>query len=90
MKLTHLSQCMSEVEAAPLTLSSAQLVLTDQSNATGKIIPPIESHGPPHVPKHEDKPAGEKKDPDPTTPPESTFKKLAPSRNRYTLLRDEL
>lgn len=27
---------------------------------------------------------------DPTTPPESTFKKLAPSRNRYTLLRDEL
>uniref|UniRef100_T1J2G5 Thioredoxin domain-containing protein n=1 Tax=Strigamia maritima TaxID=126957 RepID=T1J2G5_STRMM len=25
-----------------------------------------------------------------TTPPESTFKKLAPSRNRYTLLRDEL
>ena len=26
----------------------------------------------------------------PTTPPESTFKKLAPSRNRYTLLRDEL
>lgn len=26
----------------------------------------------------------------PTTPPESTFKKLAPSRNRYTLLKDEL
>lgn len=26
----------------------------------------------------------------PTSPPESTFKKLAPSRNRYTLLRDEL
>ncbi|XP_055335291.1 endoplasmic reticulum resident protein 44-like [Paramacrobiotus metropolitanus] len=25
-----------------------------------------------------------------STPPESTFKKLAPSRNRYTLLRDEL
>lgn len=25
-----------------------------------------------------------------TTPPESTFKKLAPSRNRYTLLKDEL
>ncbi|RWS25055.1 endoplasmic reticulum resident protein 44-like protein [Leptotrombidium deliense] len=25
-----------------------------------------------------------------TSPPESTFKKLAPSRNRYTLLRDEL
>jgi endoplasmic reticulum resident protein 44 len=31
--------------------------------------------------------AGTKK---PTTPPESTFKKLAPSKNRYTLLRDEL
>lgn len=26
----------------------------------------------------------------PTTPPESTFKNLAPSKNRYTLLRDEL
>lgn len=26
----------------------------------------------------------------PTTPPESTFIKLAPSKNRYTLLRDEL
>lgn len=26
----------------------------------------------------------------PTDPPESTFKKLAPSRNRYTLLKDEL
>lgn len=25
-----------------------------------------------------------------THPPESTFKKLAPSKNRYTLLRDEL
>lgn len=25
-----------------------------------------------------------------TQPPESTFKKLAPSKNRYTLLRDEL
>lgn len=25
-----------------------------------------------------------------TTPPESTFRKLAPSKNRYTLLRDEL
>lgn len=25
-----------------------------------------------------------------TTPPESTFKKLGPSKNRYTLLRDEL
>ncbi|KAK6961137.1 endoplasmic reticulum resident protein 44 [Biomphalaria glabrata] len=25
-----------------------------------------------------------------TSPPESTFKKLAPSRNRYTILRDEL
>lgn len=27
---------------------------------------------------------------DSSTPPESTFRKLAPSRNRYTLLRDEL
>jgi len=26
----------------------------------------------------------------PTTPPESTFKKLAPSKDRYTILRDEL
>lgn len=26
----------------------------------------------------------------PTNPPESTFKKLAPSKNRYTLLKDEL
>ncbi|XP_017766586.1 PREDICTED: LOW QUALITY PROTEIN: endoplasmic reticulum resident protein 44-like [Eufriesea mexicana] len=26
----------------------------------------------------------------PTTPPESTFKKLAPSKNRYSLLKDEL
>ncbi|XP_073984459.1 endoplasmic reticulum protein 44 isoform X2 [Rhodnius prolixus] len=26
----------------------------------------------------------------PTTPPESSFKKLGPSKNRYTLLRDEL
>lgn len=25
-----------------------------------------------------------------TSPPESTFKKLAPSSNRYTLLKDEL
>lgn len=25
-----------------------------------------------------------------STPPESTFKKLAPSKNRYTLLKDEL
>lgn len=29
-------------------------------------------------------------DNNPTTPPESTFRKLGPSRNRYTLLRDEL
>lgn len=26
----------------------------------------------------------------PTRPPESSFKNLAPSKNRYTLLRDEL
>ncbi len=30
------------------------------------------------------------KPPVPTTPPESVFKKLAPSRTRYTVLRDEL
>ena len=30
------------------------------------------------------------KPPTPTTPPESVFKKLAPSRTRYTVLRDEL
>lgn len=53
-------------------------------------IPAIESAGPTHVPKQDDKPAEQKKEPVPTTPPESTFKKLAPSRNRYTLLRDEL
>ena len=53
-------------------------------------IPAVESSGPTHVPKQDDKPATEKKEPVPTTPPESTFKKLAPSRNRYTLLRDEL
>lgn len=26
----------------------------------------------------------------PTTPPESAFKKLAPSKNRYTIVKDEL
>ena len=40
------------------------------------------------LPKEEDN------DPDkprqPTSPPESTFKKLGPSRSRYTLLKDEL
>ncbi|ERL91615.1 hypothetical protein D910_08945 [Dendroctonus ponderosae] len=30
------------------------------------------------------------KEEQPTKPPESTFKKLAPSKNRYTLLKDEL
>ena len=33
---------------------------------------------------------GQEKPKEPTTPPESTFKKLAPSKDRYTLLRDEL
>ncbi|ELT96035.1 hypothetical protein CAPTEDRAFT_163818 [Capitella teleta] len=33
---------------------------------------------------------GEAKQPQPTTPPESSFKKLAPSKSRYTILRDEL
>ena len=43
-----------------------------------------------HVKKDDN--GDEKKDvvKEPTTPPESTFKKLAPSRNRYTILRDEL
>ncbi|XP_074644289.1 endoplasmic reticulum resident protein 44-like [Tubulanus polymorphus] len=40
-----------------------------------------------HIPKDSDK---EDNGEEPTTPPESTFKKLAPSKNRYTLLRDEL
>ncbi|CAG5119206.1 unnamed protein product, partial [Candidula unifasciata] len=35
----------------------------------------------------ESKPLSQQKN---TSPPESTFKKLAPSRNRYTILRDEL
>ncbi|XP_044734540.1 endoplasmic reticulum resident protein 44-like [Chrysoperla carnea] len=33
---------------------------------------------------------GSDKEKRPTTPPESSFKNLAPSKNRYTLLRDEL
>ncbi|XP_075220570.1 endoplasmic reticulum protein 44 isoform X2 [Lycorma delicatula] len=43
-----------------------------------------------HGPDPEDIPALESKVGPPTTPPESTFKKLGPSKNRYTLLRDEL
>jgi len=49
--------------------------------------PAEESKGEEHIQKDDangDKPSK------PTTPPESTFKKLAPSRNRYTILRDEL
>ena len=53
-------------------------------------IPAADTQGPSHVPKQDDKPTEEKKETVPTTPPESTFRKLAPSRNRYTLLRDEL
>lgn len=41
-----------------------------------------------HVPNDED--TNGKQPSKPTTPPESTFKKLAPSRSRYTILRDEL
>lgn len=47
-----------------------------------------------HVPKDADNIAiqqqGQQQQPRLTQPPESTFKKLAPSRNRYTILRDEL
>lgn len=61
-----------------------------------------EFHYGPEEPEKEEKPAEDEhanaKDEDnevdvdvkQTTPPESTFKKLAPSKNRYTLLRDEL
>lgn len=38
----------------------------------------------------EQQPKSTETDKKPTTPPESTFKKLAPSKNRYTLLKDEL
>ncbi|XP_077291398.1 endoplasmic reticulum protein 44 [Arctopsyche grandis] len=41
----------------------------------------------PSVEAHQDSNSVEKKT---TSPPESTFRKLAPSKNRYTLLRDEL
>jgi endoplasmic reticulum resident protein 44 len=41
-----------------------------------------------HIPAQDD--GSKKLPPVGSTPPESTFKKLAPSRNRYTLLRDEL
>ena len=38
-----------------------------------------------------DKPAGESSPtPKPKSPPESMFAKLAPSKHRYTILRDEL
>ena len=47
-----------------------------------------------HLPKdvgQPDQPAQQLQDQQKLTqPPESTFKKLAPSRNRYTILRDEL
>ena len=53
----------------------------------GQETPPA----PGHLPKTNEQP---QKPPVPndlkTQPPESTFKKLAPSRNRYTILRDEL
>lgn len=39
---------------------------------------------------HNEVHAGEGKRGKGTNPPDSTFKKLAPSKNRYTLLRDEL
>lgn len=48
-----------------------------------------------HVPKDTSDPAPQEQDQRQadqrlTQPPESTFRKLAPSRNRYTILRDEL
>lgn len=50
-----------------------------------------EFHYGPEISKQEDVlEVTEKQVKTPTTPPESTFKKLAPSKNRYTLLRDEL
>lgn len=45
-------------------------------------------YGPEHTDDNNDN--NEIKTDRPTQPPESTFKKLAPSKNRYTLLRDEL
>ncbi|KAK3082779.1 hypothetical protein FSP39_005138 [Pinctada imbricata] len=42
-----------------------------------------------HIP-HDQKPQEEGSAKQPTSPPESVFKNLAPSRNRYTVLRDEL
>lgn len=46
-------------------------------------------YGPdPDKDEEQTQPATDKKGP--TNPPESTFKKLAPSKNRYTLLKDEL
>ncbi|XP_064646492.1 endoplasmic reticulum resident protein 44-like [Lineus longissimus] len=51
--------------------------------------PPKLADGSEHIPKDTDD-EGKKGGDDATTPPESTFKKLGPSRNRYTLLRDEL
>ena len=52
-------------------------------------VPQDGPEGPHHVPKDEDN-TDEKQQVQPTTPPESSFRKLAPSKNRYTLLRDEL
>ncbi len=44
-----------------------------------------------HIPKDgDDTAANQDKPRKPTSPPESTFKKLAPSKDRYTLLKDEL
>lgn len=48
--------------------------------------PMTESIGTNEIAHHPDGNKGQ----NPTDPPESTFRKLAPSRNRYTILRDEL
>ncbi|XP_064598270.1 endoplasmic reticulum resident protein 44-like [Liolophura sinensis] len=43
-----------------------------------------------HIPHDKSDGSADVKPKQPTSPPESTFRKLAPSRNRYTILRDEL
>lgn len=58
----------------------------NDKNEESKPNPDVEV-GTAHIPKEKE---GQKEEKKRTAPPESTFKKLAPSRNRYTLIRDEL
>ncbi|CAG2224326.1 ERP44 [Mytilus edulis] len=60
----------------PSTTSTEPPVPGEAKEATG------------HLPHDKSEP--EQKVKEPTSPPESSFIKLAPSRNRYTILRDEL